>query len=202
VKTVLRRKLTSLPIVFSAILTMAGCGYQFGASGTNLPHDAHTIYVARFTNQTRSTGVNDEFMRYLKDEIASHKRLSIVDSPTDADLELSGQVLGQVNTPSAFNSVLEPTQYAETLAVRAWLRDTHKNKIIWSTNGLADTEHFPVVSQAVINTTPTFLQQNLRGGDIQKMTDIQVAQTQERGSRDQMMANLAKHMYDSMATGF
>jgi hypothetical protein len=115
---------------------------------------------------------------------------------------LSGQVLGQVNTPSAFNSVLEPTQYADTLAVRAWLRDTRKNAVIWSTNGLADTEHFPVVSQAVINTTPTFLQQNLRGGDIQRMTDIQVAQTQERTSRQQMMANLAKHMYDSMATGF
>ena len=181
---------------------LAGCGYHFGASGTNLPAAAKTIYVEPFTNQTRLTGLNDQFMRYLKDEIASHKRLEMVDKPADADLELSGALIGNVNVPSSFNSVIEPTMYGQTLIVRAALRDTHTNKTIWSTNGLSDTEHYPVVSQSVVSTTPTFLQQNLRSNDIAKMTDIQVAQTQARTSRDQMMANLAKHMYDSMATGF
>ena len=45
-------------------------------------------------------------------------------------------------------------------------------------------------------------QQNLRTGDIQKLSDIQTAETQERGSRTQMMQTLAAHIYDSMATGF
>jgi hypothetical protein len=34
------------------------------------------------------------------------------------------------------------------------------------------------------------------------MSDMQTTETQERGSRTQMMAELAAHMYDSMATGF
>jgi hypothetical protein len=181
---------------------LAGCGYHFGASGTNLPPAAKTIYVKPFTNQTRMTGLDNEFMRYLKDEIASHKRLTMADKPGDADLELSGTLIGSMNVPGSFNSVLEPTMYGQTLIVRADLRDTHTNKTIWSTRGMTDTEHYPVVSQSVVSTTPTFLQQNLRGNDIAKMTDIQVAQTQARTSRNQMMANLARHMYDSMATGF
>jgi lipopolysaccharide assembly LptE-like protein len=181
---------------------LAGCGYQFGASGTNLPPAAKTICVEPFSNQTRLTGINDQFMRYLKDEIASHKRLTLVDKPGDADLDLSGALIGSVNVPTSFNSVIEPTMYGQTLVVRAVLRDTHTNKVIWSTKGLTDTEHYPIVSQSVVSTTPTFLQQNLRANDIAKMTDIQVAQTQARTSRNQMMANLAKHMYDSMATGF
>jgi flagellar biosynthesis protein FliP len=67
---------------------------------------------------------------------------------------------------------------------------------------MASTENYATVSQNVVNTTPTFLQQNLRSADIARMSDIQTAQTQERGSRTQMMTDLAAHMYDSMATGF
>jgi hypothetical protein len=189
-------------LIFAAVLLVSGCGYHFGASGTNLPPSAQTIYIARFTNNTRQTGVNDEFMVYLKDEVARHKRLTIVDSPTDADLLLSGQVMQTLAIPNAFNSVLEPTQYAGTLVVRAWLRDRRTSKVLWNTNYMSDVENYATVSQNVVNTTPTFLQQNLRTNDIARMSDIQTAETQERGSRTQMMATLAAHMYDSMATGF
>jgi Lipopolysaccharide-assembly len=191
-----------MTVALAALLIASGCGYHFGASGTNLPANAQTIYVARFTNLTRQTGLNDEFMVYLKDEIARRKRLTIVETPAAADLELSGAVLQSLAVPNAFNSVLEPTQYGETLVVRAWLRDRRSNKLLWSVNQMGDTENYGTVSQNVLNTTPTFLQQNLRTGDIARMADIQTAQTQERGSRTQMMAGLAAHMYDSMATGF
>ena len=198
-----QRNLTSRALlILAAIFALPSCGYHFGAAGTNLPAEAHTIYVARFSNNTRITGINDEFMRYLKDEIASHKRLTLVDNPSDADLQLSGALVGSVNVPNAFNSVLEPTQYGETLIVRASLRDNRTDKTLWDTKGMSDTERFPVVSQSVVGTTPNFLQQNLRSNDIARMTDMQVAQTQERSSRDLMMTNLAHHMYDSMATGF
>jgi len=188
--------------MLAAMLLISACGYTFGASGTNLPPSAQTIYISRFVNNTRQTGFNDEFMVYLKDEVASHKRLTIVDSPSDADLVLSGQLTQSLALPSAFNAVLEPTQYAETLVVRAWLRDRRTHKLLWSTNGMADTENYATVAQNVVNTTPTFLQQNLRSADIARMSDIQTAETQERASRTQMMAGLAAHMYDSMATGF
>jgi hypothetical protein len=181
---------------------VSGCGYHFGASGTNLPASAQTIYISNFVNHTRQTGLNDEFMVYLKDEVASHKRLTIVDSASQADLDLSGQITQSLALPNAFNSVIEPTQYAETLVVRAWLRDRRTNKLLWSTNGLAGTENYGTVSQNVVNTTPTFLQQNLRSQDIARMSDIQTSETQERSARTQMMAGLAAHMYDSMATGF
>jgi hypothetical protein len=185
-----------------AAALVSGCGYSFGAAGTNLPPSAQTICIERFTNQTRQTGLNDEFMLYLKDEVARHKRLNIIDDPKEADLVLTGEVTQSLNVPNAFNSVLEPTQYAETLVVRAWLRDRKSSKLLWSTNGMTNTQNYATVSQNTINTTPTFLQQNLRSADIARMSDIQVAETQERGSRTTMMAGLAARMYDSMASGF
>jgi type II secretory pathway component PulL len=81
-----------LGLVIVAGLFLSGCGYHFAASGDALPQGANTIYVSLFTNSTRVTGVNDEVMRYIKDEIALHRRLKVVDSAAAADLELSGDV--------------------------------------------------------------------------------------------------------------
>lgn len=180
----------------------SGCGYQFAASGTNLPATARTIYVKPFVNMTRITGLNDQFMRYMKDEIANHKRLELVDSPDHADLVLSGSIFAIDRTPQAFNSVLEPTIYTESMAVSASLMDKQDHKVIFSVRGLRNSQQFPVVSQAVVSTTPNFLQQNLRANDIAQMPDIQVARSQELVARGQMMAGLARHLYAAMASGF
>ncbi|HVN28231.1 MAG TPA: hypothetical protein VMT64_07075, partial [Candidatus Binataceae bacterium] len=64
------------------VLLLAGCGYHFASSGEALPSTAKTIYVDKFSNKTRFTGLNDQLMRYVKDEIAVHDRLQVVDSPS------------------------------------------------------------------------------------------------------------------------
>ncbi len=183
-------------------LLLAGCGYHFGASGSNLPSGAQTIYVARFTNKTRQTGLNDVFMRYLDDEIALHHRLQIVDSPADADLELTGEILSITPLPSSFNSVLEPTIYNQSMTVAAQLKDLRTNKVIWSASSLGNLQHDPVVAQAVVPTLPTFVQGNLRGSDVAKMADMQVASTQGALTQQTMMQSIATNLYASMAEGF
>jgi len=183
-------------------VAVAGCGYHFAASGSNLPSDSETIYVSRFQNRTRFTGLNDVFMRYVKDEIALHHRLRLVDSPSGADLQLSGELLNSTSLPTSFNSVLEPTIYNQNMAVSATLTDLRTNKVIWSGRNLGSLQHAPVVAQAVVPTTPTFLQQNLRSSDIAQMTDIQTMQTQGAASQDVMMQSIAKNLYSSMASGF
>ena len=193
---------SELGLLALLVLALGGCGYHFGASGSNLPSGAETIYVARFTNRTRQTGINDVFMRYLDDEIAMHRRLRLVDSPAEADLELSGEILAVTPLPSSFNSVLEPTIYNRSMTVAAQLKDLRNNRVIWSANSLGNLQHEPVVAQAVVPTLPTFVQGNLRGSDVAKMTDIQVASTQGALGQDVMMQNVAKNLYASMAEGF
>lgn len=198
----LRRSEVSLLATLLLVMTLGGCGYHFGASGSNLPSGAETIYVARFTNRTRQTGLNDVFMRYLDDEIAMHRRLRLVDSPTEADLELSGEILAVTALPSSFNSVLEPTIYNQSMTVAAQLKDLRNNRVIWSVSSMGNLQHIPVVAQAVVPTLPTFVQGNLRGSDVAKMTDIQVASTQGALGQQTMMQNVAQNLYASMAEGF
>jgi hypothetical protein len=58
------------------------------------------------------------------------------------------------------------------------------------------------VGQAVITTSPYFVQQNLRSRDIASMQDLQVAATQEASSKQQAMQTLAQNLYSSMSEGF
>lgn len=183
-------------------LCISGCGYHFAASGDVLPQGAQTIYVKRFGNLTRVTGINDELMRYIKDEIASHRRLKVVDSPNAADLQLSGTVRLVVDAPINFNGAYEPTVYRNTVAVSAVLDDLRTNKTIWSTTRIGGGEHAPVVATNIVITTPGFLQQNLDAGDVAQLTDLQTAQSQTAAARDLMMQKLAQNLYSEMAEGF
>ncbi len=198
-----RRPLTLLRIIVAAIAVLAsGCGYHFAAEGSGLPPQAKTIYVEKFGNRTRQTGINDEFMRYVEDEIADRKRLQLVDSPTDADLVLSGDIVYSDTIPIAFNSAAEPTIYTQTINADAVLTDAHDHKVIWASRGLSSAQQSPVVGQAVVTTSPYFLQQNLRSRDISSMQDLQVAETQSASSKDEAMQTLAKNLYSSMSEGF
>jgi len=185
-----------------AVLMLSGCGYHFASSGDALPPSAETIYVSRFTNNTRITGANDELMRYIKDEIALHSRLKVVDSPATADLELSGQIRFATQNPVSFNSALEPTQYNQVMVVAASLTDLHAKKMIWSTHSVNANQQAPVVPQSTVTTSPSFLQQNLRANDIAGLTDIQTAQSETSAARDIMMQRLAQNLYAEMAEGF
>lgn len=182
--------------------TAPGCGYHFEAEGSGLPPQAKTIYVEKFTNHTRVTGINDEFMRYLKDEIENRKRLELVDSPSEGDLVLSGEIAYSNSLPVAFNTASEPTIYANSVTADATLTDTHSHKVLWASRGISGSQQYATVAQSLVTTSPYFLEQNLRSQDIAQMTNIQVQQTQEASAQDIIMQQLAQNLYSSMSEGF
>jgi len=141
-------------------------------------------------------------MRYLKDEIDDRKRLEIVDSASEADLTLSGQIMYSESEPVTFNTASEPTIYASTVTADAELVDNHSHKVVWASRGICGSEQYAAVSQSLVTTSPYFLQQNLRSQDIAQMTNIQVQQTQEASSQDLVMQQLAQNLYASMSEGF
>jgi outer membrane lipopolysaccharide assembly protein LptE/RlpB len=188
-------------LLLAAAPLAAGCGYQFASSGVGLPSNATTIYVAKFQNLSRRTGFQEEFARYLKDEIANHKRLVLVDDPANADLRLTGSIRSYENYPGASNAVAEPSIYDMTMMVDARLVD-RSNKLVWTTRGLSEQNEYATVANGVVVTSPKFLQQNFRARDIAALPDAQLAQTQLRTSREQVMAALARDLYSSMSEGF
>jgi outer membrane lipopolysaccharide assembly protein LptE/RlpB len=191
-----------LQLAFVVLTSITGCGYHFGAEGSGLPPQAKTIYVEKFTNHSRYTGLDDQFDRYLKDEIAQHKRLQLVDDPGQADLVLTGEFSYIRSLAAATNAVSEPIEYTQTLTANAQLTDRQTKKVIWRSTGISATDTYATVSSAVVTTSPEFLQGNLRSRDIANLPDMQLAETQSGFSRGQNLENLAQSVYVSMSEGF
>jgi hypothetical protein len=203
----LARRQSHLRVAAVAILLFrgivaTGCALHFVDNGGNLPATAKTIYVANFENMTRVQGINDQFMRYVIDTISSRGRLTVVNDPAAADLLLGGQIQYAASAPTTFNAVDEPLQYANALTIGATLTDRRSNKVLWHSNGITGSAVAPVVAQGLVPTTPQFLRQNLRGPDLLRMTDIQVAETQNLAANDQMMQQAASELYADMMWGF
>jgi outer membrane lipopolysaccharide assembly protein LptE/RlpB len=191
-----------LPITWLLLALMgAGCGYTF-SSADSLPPAAHTIYVAHFTNATTITGIQDVFARYMKNEIARHDRLRVVDNPGNADLELTGMIAAADPFPAAMNAVGEPTIYNLNLQVSATLVDKKNNKVLWNGQNITSQQQYAVVPQAVLVTSPQFLRHNFRSNDINQLTDSQTQITQAGVSRDEAMTQVAQNVYAGMASGF
>ena len=184
-----------------ATMIAAGCGYTF-SSADSLPPTARTIYVATFRNTTNVTGIQDVFMRYMKDEIAKHDRLQLVDDPGQADLELNGAIAGAEPFPGAMNAVGEPTIYNVFLQVNATLVDRKTSKVLWSGNNITSQQQYAVVPQAVLATSPQFLRHNFRSTDIQQLTDSQTQITQGGVARQEAMTQVAQNVYAGMVSGF
>jgi outer membrane lipopolysaccharide assembly protein LptE/RlpB len=188
--------------LLTLITMLAGCGYHFGAEGSGLPPQAKTIYVEKFTNRSRYTGLDDQFDRCLKDQIALHKRLQLVDDRAQADLVLSGEFFHITRLAAATNAVSEPIAYTQTLNANAELTDQHTKQVIWKSTGLSATDTYATVASAVVTTSPEFLQQNLRSQDIANLPDLQLTKTQSDFSQEQTLQGLAQNVYVSMSEGF
>ncbi len=188
--------------IIALAATLAGCGYHFGAEGSGLPAQAKTVYVEKFTNRSRYTGLDDQFDLCLKDEIARHKRLQLVDDRAQADLILSGDFFYIKTLAVATNSVSEPIEYTQTLNADAELTDQHTKQVIWRSTGISATDTYATVASAVVTTSPEFLQQNLRSQDIANLPDMQLAKTQANFSQEQTLQSLAQNVYVSMSEGF
>ncbi len=187
--------------ILAAILS-SSCGYHFASSGSALPSSANSIYVARFKNKSRVTGVDAELDRSIKDEIARHDRLALADAADQADLELTGTVRAVEEFPAAYNPVVEPLVYNQMLVIDAQLTERKTRKVLWSVRGLSSQVQFAVVPQAVVPTSSQFLQGNLRARDVALLPDEQLAATQRASSRDQTLANIAHDLYAGMSEGF
>lgn len=191
----------SLMCLASASAAINGCALHFADNGSALPSSAKTIYVAPFENLTYVSGINDQFMRYMKDSISSRGRLTVVDNPADADLLLSGKIIYVGSSPASLSGVSEPLSYGNTIMVAATLTNRRTNAIVWRTRGISASSQASIVAQAIVPTTPQFLSQNLRGAQLLKMSDMQVAATQEAVAKGQMMQQIASELYTDMAWG-
>lgn len=192
-----------MSILAGAILfACGGCGYQFVGEGSLLPKDAQTIFVETFVNRSRDVGMEKELTTALRGEFYRRGQLRVVERFEQADVILSGVIRSIERNVASVNRRDEVLQYESVLSLDVTLRRREPDEILWRGQGLRLTEIYGGSRAAVVTTSSEFRSGTLNASDIRQMTDIQLTEVEQRGSRDQLMERFAKELHQRVMEMF
>jgi hypothetical protein len=179
-----------------------GCGYQFVGESSLIPKDARTIYVEPFVNRSRDVGMEKELTTALRGEFYRRGQLAVVDRSEQADLILTGVIRSIERNVASVNRKDEVLQYESVLVLDVTLRRREPNEILWRGQGLRLTEVHGGSRAAVVTTSSEFRTGTLNASDIRRMTDIQLTEGEQKGTRDQLMERVAKELHQRVMEMF
>jgi len=179
-----------------------GCGYQFVGESSLIPKDARTIYVEPFINRSRDVGMEKELTTALRGEFYRRGQLTVVEGSEQADLILTGVIRSIERNVASVNRKDEVLQYESVLVLDVTLRRREPNEILWRGQGLRLTEVFGGSRAAVVTTSSEFRTGTLNASDVRRMTDIQLTEGEQKGTRDQLMERVAKELHQRVMEMF
>lgn len=186
-----------------AILSTAGCGYNFPGQASTLPGGSSRLHIARFENRTRNPGLENEVREALEAEVTRRGQLTLVPRLDDAEVVLEGAISSLEVRPIAFSNSDEAVQYETVMILSAGLRNTKTGAILWRVSALRETDSYGAVSQTVVASSSQFLQQStLNANDLNQLTDVQLSESQRREALDRVLENTSRDLYNAMVEGF
>jgi hypothetical protein len=189
-------------LTLAGLALQAGCGYRFSADSSVLPKDAKTIFIEPFVNRSRDIGLEKELATAMRGEFYRRGPLRVVNQSDQADVIVSGVIRPLENNVASVNGDDEVLQYAAAMTVDMTLRQRETNAILWSGGGIRLSEYYAGSRAAVVPTSSEFRTGTLNTSDVQRLTDIQLTETERRDTRVQLMERFAKELYQRVMETF
>ena len=111
----------SLPMLFLAALTLAGCGYHVAGKADTLPKTIRTIAVPTFGNISARYTLTDLMPAAITREFISRTKYQIIAEASQADAVLKGAITNYVSYPIVFDPA---TGRASTVQLSVFLKIT------------------------------------------------------------------------------
>jgi len=127
----------------AAVLVISGCGYS--TSTALLPSHLKTIAIPVFGNSTTEVTIEQQITEAVIARFVADNHLRVVDERS-ADSVLHGRVAVYRNSVFGFSNTTEAQEYRVTIVVDVTLKDTVKNREMWSEPAMAKTANYYVVN--------------------------------------------------------
>jgi len=177
-----------------ALSLACGCGYQFVGESSLLPKDARSIYVEPFINRSRDVGLDKELTTATRGEFYRRGELRVVDTPEQADVILSGVIRSLDSSVATVNREDEVLQYEAVMILDVTVRRREPDQILWRGQAVRLNQIYGGSRAAVVTTSSEFRTGTLDVSDVQRMTDIQLTESERRAVREQLMEQFAKEL--------
>ncbi|MGE5851662.1 MAG: LPS assembly lipoprotein LptE [Deltaproteobacteria bacterium] len=177
-----------------ALSLACGCGYQFVGESSLLPKDARSIYVEPFINRSRDVGLDKELTTAMRGEFYRRGELRVVDTPEQADIILAGTIRSLDSTVATVNREDEVLQYEAVMILDVTVRRREPDQILWRGQAVRLNQIYGGSRAAVVTTSSEFRTGTLNVTDVQRMTDIQLTESERRAVRAQLMEQFAREL--------
>lgn len=195
-RTARRALLTALALL------PAACGYNFSGSVVSLPEDVRAIHVGGIANDTRYPGLEKTLGFALESAISRWGTLRLATEAGSSDAVLAGRLRGIELRAVSFDQSDLALQYEISVVADLSLRRNHDGKILWEVSGLRQIQEYSASSTVVVTSSSQFQQQTLSPGDLPRLTEIQLTESQQRLALERLMTDMARDVYALMTEGF
>jgi hypothetical protein len=121
-------------ILFAAVMALglAACAGPYDPAPQILPEHIKKVYVKPISNNTNQYGLEAKFTNAIVDEILRDGRLSLVNSPEEADGVIAGTIKRYILQPLTYDANMVTEQYKLWIIVSVSLVDRENNVTLWT----------------------------------------------------------------------
>ena len=113
-------------------LAFASCAAPYNPAPQLLPEHIKKVYVKPVVNTTNRYGLEAKFTNAVVDEILRDGRLSLVNTPDEADGILTGTIKKYILQPLTYDANMVTEQYKLWIIASVSLVDKENNVTLWT----------------------------------------------------------------------
>jgi hypothetical protein len=129
----------------AVVLALAFAGCSYSPNPALFPPHLRTLAVPTFENRTTEPNLDQEVTNALVNRFVQNNRLRLV-GETDADLVVTGAIVGYTNSVFGFNAREQAEEYQVAVTVAVRVKDRVKNREMWADDRLVRTSNYFVVA--------------------------------------------------------
>jgi hypothetical protein len=187
-------------LLLTAVLA-AGCGYHLTGSRVALPADVRSLSVGKVENRSREFGLDKRLSFAFEHELMRRGQLRFARGGA-GDALLTGTIQHFDAYPVSFDESDEALQYEATLVVDLELRRQSDGQLLWEVRGLREVEEYSASARVVVTSSSQFQRGQLDAKDLDKLSDIQLAETEKRLAIERLLSAVVRDAYDQIVEGF
>jgi outer membrane lipopolysaccharide assembly protein LptE/RlpB len=174
---------------------LLGCGYTLQGSGSVLPPDVKTIYVAPVENNSTELGLSDVLTEALREEFDGYGVVSVVDRQSEADAVLKAKITAVKKATQAVRSVSNTAvQMNTTMNISAELRRT-SGGVLWRMGDMKVSKSFGTDASVVVASSADFASGSISSSNLSSLSTREVARGQEKEVLRSLSEELARQVY-------